>query len=89
MIEDIKDAVGALISNYEKERHRADDLAARLAVSQSENADYKRQIAELTDKLRKLEIASALSGKDTSDEAKDNINRLVRQIDACIALIEK
>lgn len=45
---------------------------------------------ELGQKNVQLKIATQiLSGKDESREAKQKINRLVREIDKCIALLNK
>lgn len=88
MVEDLRKQIEFLISAYEKEKKRADDFASRLSLSVSEAADAKQQIAELTDKVKKLEIASAIAGNNSSAEAKSNIDKIVRQINDCIRLLE-
>ncbi len=89
MIEDLRKNMERLVSLYENERKRGDELASSLVLSQSEVAKLKKLNAELTDKLKKLEVANALAGGDTSFEAKNSIDRLVRQIDQCIKLLEE
>lgn len=88
MVEDLRKQVEFLISAYEKEKLRADDLASKLSLSLSEAASAKQQIAELTDKLKKLEIASAIAGGNNPAQAKLNIDKMVRQINDCIKLLE-
>ena len=88
MIDDLRKDIERLVSLYESERKRGDELASSLVVSQSEVVKLKKLNAELTDKLKKLEVANALAGADTSFEAKNSIDRLVRQIDQCIKLLE-
>lgn len=88
MVEDLKKQIEFLISAYEKEKMRADDLASKLSLSVSEATNAKQQIAELTDKVKKLEIASAISGNNNSAEAKSNIDKIVRQINDCLKLLE-
>ncbi len=88
MIDDLRKDMERLVSLYENERKRGDELASSLVVSQSEVVKLKKLNAELTDKLKKLEVANALAGADTSFEAKNSIDRLVRQIDQCIKLLE-
>ncbi len=88
MIEDLRKDIERLVALYENEKKRGDDLASSLALSQSEIKELKQRNAELTDKLRKLEIANAFASKDTSFEAKSSIDRIIRQIDQCIKLIE-
>ena len=50
----------------------------------------RQQNADLKNKIGKLEIANAFAWReDTSFEAKESIDKLVRQIDQCIKLLEK
>ena len=50
----------------------------------------KQEKSELSHKNEKLKIASSiLSGVDENKEAKQRINKLVREIDKCIALLNK
>lgn len=88
MIEDLRQGIETLISLYEKECRKCDELSAKLSVCEAEIEGNKTRIAELNDKLKKLEIARAFDGEDTSFEAKRNIDALVRRIDQCIALLE-
>ncbi len=88
MIEDLRKDIERLVSLYENERKRGNELASSLVISQSEVIELKKKNAELTDKLKKLEVANAMAGEDTSFEAKNSIDRLVRQIDQCIKLME-
>ena len=88
MIDDLRKDIERLVSLYENERKRGDELASSLVVSQSEVVKLKKLNAELTDKLKKLEVANAFAGADTSFEAKNSIDRLVRQIDQCIKMLE-
>lgn len=60
------------------------NLVKRLKVLETNNAD-------LNDKLNNTQIAQALSSKDGEGkrDAKLKINELVREIDRCIALLNK
>jgi len=50
----------------------------------------KHEQSELSHKNEQLKIAAhLLSGVDENREAKQKINRLVREIDKCIALLNK
>jgi phage shock protein A len=50
----------------------------------------KKEKAELGQKIEQLRLAThILSGVDENREAKKKINKLVREIDKCIALLNK
>jgi phage shock protein A len=50
----------------------------------------KKEKAELSQKIEQLRLAThILSGVDENREAKQKINKLVREIDKCIALLNK
>ena len=50
----------------------------------------KKDKAELSQKIEQLRLAThILSGVDENREAKQKINKLVREIDKCIALLNK
>jgi len=50
----------------------------------------KKEKLELSQKIEQLRLAThILSGVDENREAKQKINKLVREIDKCIALLNK
>ena len=50
----------------------------------------KKEKSELSHKIEQLRLAThLLSGVDENREAKQKINKLVREIDKCIALLNK
>ncbi len=50
----------------------------------------KKEKSELSQKIEQLRLAThILSGVDENREAKQKINKLVREIDKCIALLNK
>jgi len=50
----------------------------------------KKEKTELSQKIEQLRLAThILSGVDENREAKQKINKLVREIDKCIALLNK
>ncbi len=88
MIEELRVSIERLVALYENERKGREELASSLVISQSEIADLRRRNAELTERLKKLELSRAFADNNTSAEAKSSIDRLVRQIDGCIKLME-
>ena len=89
MLEDIKTNVERLISLYEKEKQRADALAGQLAQSEEAVRSYQAQITELNGQIDNLKLSFAFSGAGDSVLAKERIDKLVREIDKCIKLLEK
>lgn len=89
MLEDIKTNVERLISLYEKEKQRADALAGQLAQSEEAVRSYQAQITELNGQIDNLKLSFAFSGAGDTVLAKERIDKLVREIDKCIKLLEK
>ena len=89
MLEDIKNNVERLISLYEKEKQRADALAGQLAQSEESVRSYQAQITELNGQIDNLKLSFAFSGAGDTVLAKERIDKLVREIDKCIKLLEK
>ena len=84
MIEDLRKDIEQLISLYETEKHRGDELAAKLVVKESEAAKYKQQITELTKQIDRYTLAGAFTADGDKAAAKERIDKLIREIDKCI-----
>jgi len=72
----------ALWSDYEKACRQRDKL-------KDDNRELKQRIATLERRVSTLEIAAAMEGKSDIQGAKAHINRLMREVDKCIALLNK
>ena len=89
MIDDLHMGIETLVSLYETQKGRADELSSKLLLAESEIKKYKKENAELTDKLNKLELAAAFSESSVdSVAAKKRIDSLLEQIDKCIKMLE-
>ena len=88
MLEDVRKNINRLISLYEGERKRADDLSDLLSKSREEVEDCKKQIAELNRQIDNQRLKSAFAASDGDHEAKQRLTRLIAEIDKCIALLE-
>lgn len=90
MIEGIKDNFARIISLYEEEKQRADSLAARLAQKDESLDACKEQIAELNKQIDSLKLFSVFTSSSEGDNsvAKERIEKLIREIDKCISLLE-
>ena len=87
MIDDLRKDIEQLSSLYETEKHRGDELAAKLVVKESEAASYKQQITELTKQIDRYKLAGAFTADGDKAAAKERIDKLIKEIDKCIRLI--
>ena len=84
-----------LISRYENLKARNRDLEQALGKKDAEIEDYRaklnnsnNKIKELEQKIDKLQLAGAFEASAADvKEARQNIGRLVREIDKCISLL--
>ena len=89
MLLDIKQKIERLIAAYEKEKMERIRLQDALQQSQKQNETYKTQITELERQIDNLKLTQAFvaDGKDNT-EARKKIDRLMKEIDKCISLME-
>lgn len=82
--------VHQLLSVCERLRGERHQLHERVVECEVQIAGLNRQMNELEEKNKKLQLARAFetSGIDTRD-AKLKIGRIVREIDKCMALLNK
>ncbi|MDX8339847.1 hypothetical protein SLH46_11675 [Draconibacterium sp. IB214405] len=90
LLNDLKRNTQRLFEKYNKVEqekkmllNEVENLKAQIELLEQEKIDLGRTNEQ-------LKIAShILSGKDENDEAKQKINFLIREIDRCIALLNK
>lgn len=89
MIDRLKVRIQQLISAYETERENRKRLETELEKSQIQNESYRKQIIELERTIDNLKLADAFkTGGSDNTEARKKIDRLIREIDKCITLME-
>ena len=89
MIEKLRQRIQQLISAYETERQERKRLATELEKSMTQNDAYRKQITELERTIDNLKLADAFkSGNTDNTEARKKIDRLIKEIDKCISLME-
>ncbi len=89
MIDKLKERIQQLIAMYESERAERIRLEAELDKSQSQNAEYTKQITELERTIDNLKLADAFkAGNADNTEARKKIDKLIKEIDKCITLME-
>ena len=77
----------ALIAAYESEKAECDRLRAELDKSEAQNRAYEQQIIELERQIDNHRLAGAFLNGDNT-ESKKKIDRLIKEIDKCISLME-
>jgi cell division septum initiation protein DivIVA len=89
MLENVKDRIRQLIAAYESERMENKGLHTELEQTRLQNETYRKQIIELERQIDNLKLTEAFmaGGADTS-AAKKKIDRLMKEIDRCISLME-
>lgn len=89
MLETIRQRIRQLIAAYEAEKAERERLQILLEQATSQNESYTKQITELERTIDNLKLADAFkaSGADSA-EAKKKIDRLIKEIDKCISLME-
>ena len=89
MIDKLKERIQQLIEAYESERAERIRLESELDRSESQNAEYQKQITELERTIDNLKLADAFkAGNADNTEARKKIDRLIKEIDKCITLME-
>ena len=89
MLEGVRHNFTRLIALYESERQRADDLASRLSDREKEVETYRKQITDLNRKIDNMKLAGAFVPEGGNAAARERIEKLIREIDKCIKLLEK
>ena len=95
MLEDLKTDISRLMALYEKEKQKAGSLALRLAEEEERTRKYKEeirkcreQITDLNLQIDNLRLRSAFSSDSDRSQAEAGIDKLIKEIDECIKLLE-
>ena len=84
----LQDKIEKLLLKHEEANNLNVKLNAQLEKSQQEIENTRDMVQELKEKNKILKLSVSLSGEDTV-ATKKKINDLVREIDKCIALLNK
>lgn len=89
MLEDVKASLEKLIAAYENVKAENSDLKEEIGQLRAREEDYRKQIAELEKKIDNLKLSGAFTGDASGrKDAKESIDRLIREINRCISLME-
>ena len=86
----LKDNVQRFFVEFESVENEKTELENKVSDLKNDIEKLKKEKSELSHKIEQLRLAThLLSGVDENREAKQKINKLIREIDKCIALLNK
>lgn len=88
MLEGIKTNIEKLIALYEAERLECERLRDELLRSKADNETCRKRIEDLEQQVNNLHLSEAFGVGGDSYAAKEKIEKLIKEIDKCIALLE-
>lgn len=89
VIKSLSEKIALLIEDDRRAREDREKLAAANEKLRNDNRSLKQQVAELEKRVKVLELGEGLAGGGDTKQAKARINRLMREIDRCIALMNR
>ena len=86
MLENIKNNIERLIAAYESVKYENGTLKDELEQSRTQIEDCRKQLERQIDNLK---LTSAFLGDSGSNaEAKSKVEKMIKEIDKCISLME-
>ncbi|MEC9158915.1 MAG: hypothetical protein VX710_00750 [Bacteroidota bacterium] len=90
-INEIREYVKGLQKSINGYRENEEKMASQLKILDEEKRNLQNEINQLQEQVKLLKLAKQLEGDSVKDtkEVKLKINEMVREIDKCIALMNK
>ena len=88
MLDKIKQKITQLIAAYESEKAECIRLRQELEQLKQQNDAYAKQIIELEREIDNRKLAGAFMTGSDNAESKKKIDKLIKEIDKCISLME-
>ena len=90
LISSLKEKLNKLVNKYENKKQEYNSLLVENDELKNELEKNKIEFEQLKTKYKKLELTKAfLSSSEDTHDAKLKINGIVREIDKCIALLNR
>jgi len=91
LVENIEKKVSKLIQLYQSVEKKKEEILTENDKLQSDLSDKDETINKLKEKIKLLRITKSVSAQDDdkNKESRQKINEYVREIDKCIALLNK
>ena len=90
-INEIREYVNGLQKSINGYRENEEKMASQMKKLDEEKTNLQNEINQLQEQVKLLKLAKQLEGDSVKDtkEVKLKINEMVREIDKCIALMNK
>ena len=88
MLDTVKQKIARLIAAYESEKAECDRLRIELEQSRQQNKVYAKQIIDLERQIDTNKLAGAFMAGGNNAESRKKIDKLIKEIDRCISLME-
>lgn len=89
-ITDIESRVRQLIDDHRRLTALCAELTAQRDGLKAENRGLQERLRELDSELSRMQLTEGLAGESRNKEkARARVNRLMREVDKCIALLGK
>ena len=88
MLEDIRKNIEKLIALYEAEKAENESLRHELRASEETGAALRERIMELESGINARYLADAFMADSNRQDAKERVDKLIREINKCISLME-
>jgi len=91
LVENIEKKVSKLIQLYQSAQKEKEEILTENNKLESDLSDKDETIKRLEEKIKLLRITKSVSAQDDerNKESRQKINEYVREIDKCIALLNK
>ena len=90
VIENIEARVRQLIGEHRRLQGLCSELTAERDSLRAENRSLAERLRELDAEVARMQLAEGLAGGSTNrDKARARVNRLMREVDKCIARLER
>ena len=91
LVENIENKVSKLIQLYQSVQKEKEEILTENNKLESDLSDKEKTIKRIEEKIKLLRITKSVSAQDDerNKESRQKINEYVREIDKCIALLNK
>ncbi len=89
VLQKLNENIENVILLYNKEKEKNDKLSEEVKVLNDELNIYKDKYQQIDKKYENLKLAKAINNDAGDSEAKLKLNKIIREIDNCIALLNK
>lgn len=88
VITELGNRIRQLIDDHRRLSELAAELAAENGTLKAENRSLQEKRKELETELSRMQLTAGFAGDDRDrDKARARVNRLMREVDKCIALL--